>query len=75
MLNNNSKTSLARSKNTFRVGSVKKIRRRVDLMLVLSHVGMTDFTRTNALESRDFGHRGKPAGESVVNWAWNPFDD
>jgi len=30
---------------------------------------------TNALEIRDFGHRGKPAGESVVNRAWNPFDD
>jgi hypothetical protein len=52
-----------------------EIRRRADLMLVLANVGLPTFTRTNALESRDFGHRGKPAGESVVKWAWNPFDD
>jgi hypothetical protein len=44
-------------------------------MLVLSPGRFATSVKTNALEIRDFGHRGKPAGESVVNWAWNPFDD
>jgi hypothetical protein len=48
--------------------------RRADASIV-ARSRLATFIKTNTLEIRVFGHRGKPAGESVVSWAWNPFDD